>query len=189
MKMTLISSGLALMVCLVAGGCASNRNFIAAASSENRQDVFSEVTGKNVQPPGITTADVRFSVKSISSRFMWMYFKHTDPPYQVHLNIDGQTAILDAEPVLEDRSPIDSTAPESGTGWKYEFSKRIALASGKHKITVALPVDDVIVEQEVVLREGANTIVLKPLYKMRMLRPYKGENFTAGVKALEITVK
>lgn len=81
------------------------------------------------------------------------------------------------------------TVPESGTGWKYEFSKRIAIAPGKHKLTVALPVDDVIVEQEIVLREGANTLSLKPIYKERLLRPYKGENFSAGVKTLELTVK
>jgi hypothetical protein len=78
--------------------------------------------------------------------------------------------------------------PESGTGWKYQFSKRVALAPGKHKLTIALPIDDVIVEREVELRSGINSITVVPVYKKRLLRPYKGQNFTAGVKTLELTV-
>lgn len=187
MKRNLIFTGMIMIAALIVSGCASNRDLIAKTSLESRQDVFAEAFGKEVQS-GNATADIKLSVKSNSARFMWMYFKHTDPPYRVHLNIDGQTVILDAEPVLEDKSPIDSKVPESGTGWKYEFSKRIAIAPGKHKLKVALPVDDVIVEQEVLLREGANTIIFKPIYKRRLLRPYKGENFTAGVKTVEVQI-
>ena len=187
MKRNLILAGMIMIAVLIASGCASNRDLIAKASLVDRQDVFTEAFGKETQS-GKATADIKLSVKSNSSRFMWMYFKHTDPPYRVLLNIDGQAVILNTEPVLEDKSPIDSKDPESGTGWKYEFSKRIALAPGKHKLTVALPVDDVIVEQEVLLRDGANKISLKPIYKKRLLRPYKGENFTAGVKSVEVQV-
>ncbi len=187
MKRNLILAGMIIIAALIASGCASNRDLIAKTSLGNRHDVFTEAFGKEDQS-GKATANIKLTVKSNSSRFMWMYFKHTDPPYRVHLNIDGQTIILDTEPVLEVKSPIDFKVPESGTGWKYEFNKRIALAPGKHKLTVALPVDDVIVEQEVLLREGANTIIFKPIYKRRQLRPYKGENFTAGIKALEVQV-
>lgn len=187
MKRNLILAGMIIIAALIASGCASNRDLISTTSLGDRQDVFTEAFDQEARS-GKAAADIKFSVKSNSSRFMWMYFRHTDPPYRVHLNIDGQAVILDTEPVLEDKSPIDSKVPESGTGWKYEFSKRIALAPGKHKLTVALPADDVIVEQEVLLREGANTIIFKPIYKRRLLRPYKGENFTAGVKAVEVQV-
>ena len=185
MKRNLILAGMIMIAGFIASGCASNKDLIAKTSLGNRQDVFAEAVGKNVLP-GQAMADITFSVKSNSSRFMWIYNKHTDPPYRAHLNIDGQTTVLEAEPVLEDKSPIDSSVPESGIGWKYDFSKRITLAPGKHTLTVALPVNDVIVEQEIVLRDGINTINLKPIYKKRLLRPYKGENFTAGVKSVEV---
>jgi len=187
MKRNLILAGLIMIAGFIASGCASNKDLIAKASLGIRQDVFTEAIGKNVLP-GQAVADITFSVKSNSSRVMWIYNKHTNPPYRVHLNIDGQTTVLEAEPVLEDKSPIDSSVPESGIGWKYDFNKRITLAPGKHKMTIALPVNDVIVEQEIVLREGKNTIVLKPEYKKKTLRPYNGENFVAGVKTLEVTV-
>lgn len=188
MKRKLILAGMIMMAAFIASGCASNKDLIAKASLGNRQDVFTEAIGKNVLP-GQAVADITFSVKSNSSRVLWIYNKHTDPPYRVHLNIDGQTTVLDSEPVLEDKSPIDSSIPESGIGWKYDFSRRITLAPGKHKMTIALPVNDVIVEQEIVLREGTNTIALKPVYKKKTLRPYNGENFVAGVKTLEISVQ
>lgn len=148
---------------------------------------FTEVTGKEAQS-GKATTDYKFTVKSNSSRFMWIYNKHTDPPYRVHLNIDGQTTTLEAEPVLEDNPASVFDDPEGGAGWKYYFSKKLALAPGKHKLIIALPVNEVIVEQDIDLRVGANTINLKPIYKVTNLRPYKGQSFTAGVKGVTVQV-
>lgn len=119
---------------------------------------------------------------------MGMYGKHTDPPYRVILNIDGQVIALEVEPVLEDKSPVDSTVPESGIGWRYRFNKRIALSPGKHNLTIALPIDDVVVDREIELHSGSNTITVLPVYKKTSLRPYKGQNFKAGVGTLEVTV-
>lgn len=169
-------------------GCASNRDLIVKASLATRNDVFTEIAGSEA-PAGKAIADISLLVKSNSSRFMWITNKHTDPPYRVHLNIDGQATILETEPVLEDKDPVDLNVPESGIGWKYHFSKRIALAAGKHKLTIALPIDDVIVEREIELHPGVNAITVAPVYSRRNLRPFKGENFTAGVKSLDITVK
>lgn len=177
----------AMLVVTAISGCASNRDLIAAASFTTRTDVFTEIASLEA-PPGKAIVDINFSVKSNSSRFMWINNKHTDPPYRVLVNICGQTAVLDVEPVLEDKSPVDSNVPESGTGWRYRFSKRIALDPGKHKLTIALPIDDVIVEREVELRSGTNIIAVSPVYNRRNLRPFKGANFTAGVKTLELTV-
>jgi hypothetical protein len=179
--------GIALIAGFVISGCANNRELITKASIATRNDVFTEVVSSDVQA-GRASIDFMFSVKSNSYRFVETYGKHSDPPYRVYLNIDGQTTVLEAEPVLEDKSPVDSSVPESGTGWKYKFSKRIALSPGKHKLTIALPIDDVIVEREIELHPGTNTINVAPVYKKRSLRPFKGQNFTAGVKSLELTV-
>ena len=176
------------MLSVAASGCANNRDLIAKASLATRNDVFTEAVSSDAQA-GRAIIDFTFSVKSNSYRFVETYGKHSDPPYRVHLNIDGQTAVLEAEPVLVDKSPVDLKLPESGIGWKYQFSKRIALAPGKHTLTIALPIDDVIVEKEVELRSGSNSVSVHPVYSRRNLRPYKGENFTAGVKSLDIIVK
>lgn len=180
-------TGAALLLCVAASGCANNRDLIAKASLASRNDVFTEVVRSDAQA-GRAIVDFTFSVKSNSYRFIETYGRHTDPPYRVLVNICGQTVVLDAEPVLEDKSPVNSNVPESGIGWKYQFSKRIALDPGKHKLTIALPIDDVIVEREVELHPGTNIIAVSPVYNRRNLRPFKGANFTAGVKTLEITV-
>ena len=187
MKMNVSLAAVALMLCVVTSGCANNRDLIAKSSLATRSDVFTEAVSSDVQA-GKAIIDFSFAVKSNSYYFMGTYGKHTAPPYRVTLNIDGQTAVLEAEPILEDKLPVDSNVPESGTGWKYQFSKRIALTPGKYKLTIALPIDDVIVDREIELYSGINTVAVKPVYKKTSLRPYKGQNFKAGVRTLEVTV-
>ena len=188
MKMNVGMAGAALMLCVVASGCANNRDLITKTSIATRSDVFTEVVNSDVQTEK-TIIDFTFAVKSNSYYLMGTYGKHTAPPYRVILNIDGQAAALETEPVLEDKSPVDSAIPESGIGWKYQFNKRIALAPGKHKLTIALPIDDVIVDKEIELRSGANSVTVMPIYSRRNLRPFRGVSFTAGVKSLEVIVQ
>jgi hypothetical protein len=187
MKYKSILFGAALIAGFVISGCASNRELIVNSSHATRNDVFSEIPHSETES-GKAVADIMFSVKSNSLRFAEMYVKHSNPPYRAYVTIDGQATVLESEPTLEKIPPINTNAPESGTGWRYAFSKRIALAPGKHKITVAIPMEDVIVEQEIALRAGINTVNVIPVYKKRMLRPYKGHNFTAGVKTLKVMV-
>lgn len=182
-----IHIGMVLIAGFAVSGCANNRDLIAKASLATRNDVFAEAVSPETQS-GKAIIDIKFAVKSNSSRFMEIYNKHSNPPYRVHVNIDGQVLILEAEPVLEDKYPADNNLPESGTGWKYQFSKQIVLPPGKHKLTIALPIDDVIVEREIDLRVGTNTITMTPVYNKRSYRPYKRQNFTAGVKTLDLTV-
>jgi hypothetical protein len=180
--------GVALIAGITISGCATNREITSLSSVATRNDVFSEVSSSETETSK-ATMDIVLSVKSISSRFLEIYYKHSDPPFRVYLNIDGQTTILDSDPVLEDKSPEDLNAPESGTGWRYQFSKRITLAPGTHKLTILIPVDDVLVERDIELHAGANTLTLIPVYKKRSSqRPYKTHNFSAGVKTLEMSL-
>jgi hypothetical protein len=168
-------------------GCADNRCLITHASISNRDDKFVETASLSTESVKAIT-DIEFSVKSNSSYFAETYIMHSNPPYHVHLNIDGQIKVLEAEPVLEDTASITADTPESGTGWKYHFTERIALSPGKHKLMITLPADNVIVEREIVVRAGVNTIKIMPVYKKKWLRPFKGQNFAAGVKTLEVTI-
>lgn len=189
MRKKSILLGVALIAGIVSSGCVTNRENTTLSSMTTRSDVFSEISSSEAEI-GKTTADIVFSVKSLSSRFFGIYYKHSDPPFRVYINIDGQTTILDAEPVLEDKLSVGPNTPESGTGWRYQFNKRITIAPGKHKLTISIPVDDVIEERDIELHAGANTITLVPIYKKRSSqRPYKTQNFSAGVKTLEVTIK
>ena len=176
--------GTLMIAGLLIGGCTHNPILTAQTA---REDVFAEITSSEAGL-GKAIAEIKFTVKSNSSRFLEIYNKHSNPPYRVLLNIDGQATVLEAEPILEDKAPIDPTTPESGIGWKYQFSKRIAIVPGKHILTIALPVDGVLVAREIELRAGINTISMMPVYGKRLLRPYDGQNFSAGVKSVEVVV-
>lgn len=188
MKNKSILIGVALIAAITISGCATNREINKILPNSTRNDVFSEASSVETET-GKAITDIIISVKSLSSRFFEIYYKHSDPPLRVYVNIDGQTTILDSEPILEDKSPEDPNAPESGIGWRYQFNKRITIAPGKHKLTISIPVDDVIVERDIELHAGANTLTLMPVYKKRTSqRPYKTQNFSAGVKTLEVMI-
>lgn len=179
--------GAILLAGFVISGCANKQELPGPSTLSSRDDVFSETSSSQVES-GKALANIMFSVKSNSSRIAEIYVKHSNPPYRVHLKIDGQTTILESEPVLEEKAPITSKIPESGTGWKYTFSKQTTLAPGKHTLTIALPIDEIQVKGEIELIAGMNMISLNPVYNRKLLRPFKGQNFSAGVKSVELTV-
>jgi len=187
MKKKSIIVGSVLLAGFVISGCANKRELNGVSCLSNRNDAFSETSSSEAES-GKALTNIMFSVKSNSSRIAEIYVKHSNPPYRVHLKIDGQTTILESEPVLEEKAPIDSKIPESGTGWKYTFSKQMTLPTGKHTLTIALPIDEVFVKGEIKLISGMNTISLNPVYNRKLLRPSKGLNFSAGVKTVELTV-
>jgi hypothetical protein len=187
MKKKSIIVGAVLIAGFVISGCANKRELNGASCLSSRNDVISE-NSRSEAESGSALTNLRFSMKSNSSRIAEIYVKHSNPPYRVHLNIDGQTTILESKPVLEDNALIDSNIPESGTGWKYTFSKQMTLAPGKHTLTIALPIDEVLVKGEIELLAGMNTISFNPVYNRKLLRPFKGRNFSAGVKTVELTV-
>jgi len=123
-------------------GCAGNRDLIAKTSIASRQDVFQEVQTTQAVP-GRAVLKVGFSIKNFKARFINTYYKHTDPPYTAILNIDGQTAVLSDDPVLEDLPGDFKNNPEVGTGWRYNFKKTLQLQPGKHHVSIAVPLSDV----------------------------------------------
>lgn len=176
-----------LLVVAFMAGCAGNMNAIIKASESTRQDVFQEYSASKATT-GKALLKIAFPVKSFKTRIVNTYSKHSNPPYTVTINIDDQAIVLTDEPVLEDLSGDFMKNPEVGTGWKYNFSKVLLLEPGKHKLTIVLPIDDMFVEREVELHVGTNTINMVPVYNKRLLRPFKGQHFSAGVKTVEITI-
>ena len=164
-------------------GCAGNRDMIAKASVSARQDVFQEA--KAAQPAASKALlKVEFSVKNFKARFVENYIKHTDPPYTALLNIDGQTVVLSDEPVLEDLPGDFKVNPEVGTGWKYNFKKTLELQPGKHRVSIAVPLSNVIVEKEIDLKEGENTLKITPAYMASVIRYRDSPRFSHGLRGV-----
>ena len=172
----------------VSGGAEATAPQGAAHSSPQGGNAAFRVVSDAEAVQGEAVAEIMLEVKSNYSYRLGSYRKHENPPYRAHLSIDGQTMVLNAEPTLEDKKPSAPRSPESGTGWKYHFTRNIALAPGKRQLTVFLPIDAVTLTREIELRPGFNKVHLTPVYKTRMLRPYRGQHFSAGVKSVDIAV-
>jgi hypothetical protein len=183
MKNNIMVIGAVIMLIAVLTGCAGNNDLIAKASTNSRQDVFQEA--QNTQ--GITgkaVLNLEFPVKNFKSRFVNSYSKHTDPQYTIVLNIDGQTTVLSVDPVLEDLPGDFKKNPEVGTGWKYNFKKTLTLQPGKHRVSIAIPVSDVIIEKEIDLKEGENNLKILPTYIASISRYPNFSRFSHGLRGI-----
>jgi hypothetical protein len=180
-----------IVLCVVGAGflsaCASSRDIVTKAGESTRQDIFKEVSASTA------TSDkslliIDFPVKNIRARIATTYFKHSDPPYSVTINIDGQAIVLRDEPVLEDLPWDFKDNPEAGTGWKYAFKKVLLLEPGRHRITIAIPLSDVVMEKEIALHAGTNVLKVTPEYKTSGTRDRNYPKFNLGLKTVKMTL-
>lgn len=185
MKRISVLIGVVALLALGITGCAGNRDAIAKASLNSRQDVFQQT--QSIQPlAGKALLNVEFPVKTYKSYFINTYTKHENPPYTVTINIDGQVAVVSAEPVLENLPGDFRETPEVGTGWKYEFKETFILQPGTHHIIVAVPLSDALVEKTVVLKEGANSLQLAPVYNSPVSKYSRYPRFSKGLKSIAV---
>ena len=170
---------------LAVTGCAGNRDAITKASITSRQDVFQQAQA--AQPAaGQTLLGVDFPVKAFKSAFINTYTKNENPPYTVTINIDGQATVVAAEPVLEDLPGSFRDNPEAGTGWKYIFKSTLVLQPGKHHLTIAVPIPDVIIEKDIDLKAGENTLTLSPVYNSSASKYSRHPRFSQGLKSIAV---
>jgi hypothetical protein len=55
---------------------------------------------------------------------------------------------------------------------------------GNHRISIAVPLADVVVEKEVVLKEGENLLQIVPTYKTSITRYPRRPWFTIGLRSI-----
>jgi hypothetical protein len=183
MKTSVIA--VSVVVLAFISGCASNRNAVIKAGESIRQDVFKEVSDSTATS-GKTLLKIDFPVKNYKARFINNYIKYSDPPYTVTINIDGQSVVLSNEPVLEDVPGDFMKNPEAGTGWKYNFKKELLLEPGRHHVTVAVPLSDVVIEKDVTLNAGVNQLLLIPVYNSCSLRYRNYPRFNHGLSQVAV---
>jgi hypothetical protein len=159
-------SGMKLLIAalLLTCGCAERTAVVRSYGSSIRSDVFTEMAARSTAAPG--TADLAFvaTIKTHRPGAHYTLDNHGTPEYKLLLNIDGQ-ALLITGLLQEVNEPVRVQDPEGGEGIRYRFSKSLRLRPGKHTIVIALPEDDIVIEKEITLNDGAVTnLVLEPMY-------------------------
>jgi hypothetical protein len=178
--MVLVAAAVASMA-----GCAGNRQAVVKAGESKRHDVFQPaVESKGVADKALLK--IEFPVKNFKARFINTYIKYSDPPYTVTINIDGQSVLLTDEPVLENLPGDFKENPEVGTGWKYTFRKELWLEPGKHHVTIAVPLSDVVTEKDVTLNVGENLMQLVPEYNPSVSKYPDYPRFNHGLSRVMI---
>jgi len=193
MRKAILMSITILMPLGIMTGCAGNQDLVRTVSTSTSQSVFKEVE-QNV-PPAHGYVDLRIysSLKTHKSGFHSVNDIHGTPDYKLLLNIDGQALLLRGSVKMENSEPRGLADSDAGDGIRYQFSKRLRLKAGIHRIVVAIPDEGIAVEREITLVEGnVNNLVLEPIYNRTpgMRRPGVGNatNFKEGISGFRLTL-
>lgn len=171
--------------------CAKNVEIIKSASVTTRSDVFRELPERAAVPPGYADLYIDASLKTHKPGIYPFERKpHGTADYQLLLNIDGQATRIKGTLREEDGIPRAVRDPEAGEGIRYNFRQDVRLKAGRHKITVAIPDDSIVIVKEVALSEGStNYLLLEPVYGRLSIRQRTGfyglTSFSQGLKGLK----
>jgi len=190
-----LTANISVVVLLVIlSGCGATAKMIVAKSQNERTNVFTEVTNTGAKPQGYVDMVVKANIKTHEAGYYIGESKkslHGKPGYPFVLNIDGQALIWkvdgqkDVKPAYDEEGKT-STDPEARTGVKYTLEKKLRLREGAHKVYFALPEDDYIVDVEITLHSGEESVLeFKPLYWHKRI-PYRIPTFLKGVRKYEI---
>lgn len=181
-KIILVAWALTMLSLL---GCAGNQEAVLKATTQTQRDVFQVVQSIQVIP-GKAVLKIEFQVKNFKDRFFNTYVKYSNPPYTVIVNIDGQPVELTDEPVLENLPGDFRNNPEAGTGWKYVFKKTLQLEPGTHRITIAIPLSDIIIEKPLILDAGENLLKIEPKYNASISKFPHYPRFSKGLRGIAV---
>jgi len=177
---------LLLLTVSMLSACAKNIELIKSMSTSTRDNVFQESVGEAAIPSGYAHLNILVSLKTHKAGLYPFEKKaHGTADYMLLLNIDGQATHIRGELTVEDSAGFSRDA-EAGEGIRYNFKKGVRLKAGRHRITVAIPDDEVVFVGDIVLSEGStNVLVLEPVYGRMQgkQRPgfYGRTSFTQGI--------
>ncbi|SNB45524.1 hypothetical protein [Geobacter sp. DSM 9736] len=186
--MKLINNLLLIIVAvsLTISGCAESSALIRKSSASIRNDIFQELANGGQVPAGYADLRITSSLKTHKPGIYSANDIHGTPDYKLLLNIGGQAIQLQGKLREENSESQGLRDPEAGDGVRYEFTSNLRLKAGTYKVVIAVPADDIAMEQEITLREGSNNLVLEPVYRAtlgkRRLGFYGSTSFTEGIK-------
>jgi hypothetical protein len=175
----------------ILGGCAGNAALIKTMSTSTSQKVFQKIEANQPPVPGLVDLSIYSTLKTHKPGIYSSTDVHGTGEHLMLVNIDGQATTLKGR-MSEERSEARSMRdPEEGDGVKYQFTGKLRVKAGVHRVVVAFPEDDLIAEREVNLSEGEdNTLIVEPIYGSNpgMQRPgsYSATSFMQGIKSLRL---
>ncbi|MDP2757928.1 MAG: hypothetical protein Q8O45_09965 [Desulfurivibrionaceae bacterium] len=149
-------------------GCAS-RETIKRLESQSRQENF-QMVGQESQsaPAGFGDLQVSLTVKTRKPNTVLIDTTgYGTDRYQLLVGAGDQVRRVRGDMTAETGMHRGSRDPEVGNGVRYRFATTLQLPVGLHRVTVALPGDGVVLEQLVEIKQGSNTLELKPVYRMK----------------------
>ncbi len=191
MKKTFTVSIVLLLAILY--GCANRvSKEIAAASIDERTDVFHEAGKDEKQTPNMVDLMIKAQLKTNLKGFYILESKdslHGKPTYPFLLNIDGQHIVWQMDGSKESTSYFDTKGKwtiDGGPGMRYILEKTIRIAAGAHRVFIALPGDDFTKQFDVQLEVGErNVLELKPIY---LQNSHRRQTYLRGIKDFEVVV-
>jgi hypothetical protein len=172
-------------------GCAATQA-IRQLESQQGQGVFQVIdTTAPSTPAGFGDLQISLNVKTRNTGTILIdTTSYGTERYQLLVAVNGQTQRVTGLRTNESGEYRGSTDPESGNGVRYRFVTGLRLPVGTHRISFALPGDDVVFEHEVAVKQGVNKLELKPVYHQRNRHRrigFSGEStYYEGVKALVV---
>ena len=157
-----------LLACVLLGGCASTQT-ISRLESRIGQGT-APLVGQVSQPApeGFGDLQVSLTVKTRKSNTVLIDTTgYGTDRYQLLVGAGDQVRRVRGDMTAETGMHRGSRDPEVGNGVRYRFATTLQLPVGLHRVTVALPGDGVVLEQLVEIKQGSNTLELKPVYRMK----------------------
>lgn len=157
-----------LLLFVLLTGCASTAT-IKRLESLAGQEVFQmEGPAGQAAPEGFGDLQVSLTVKTRKPNTVLLDTTgHGTDRYQMLVEAGDQVRRLRGVMTAEAGAYRGSLDPEAGNGVRYRFATTLRLPVGTHRVTVALPGDGVVLEQLVEIKQGSNTLELKPVYRMK----------------------
>ena len=172
-------------------GCAGNKDLVKAMGTSTRQGIFHEIEGNLPPAPGYVDLRIHSSLKTHKPGIYASKDIHGTQDYVLLVNIDGQATTLKGRMSKESSEARPIRDPEEGEGIRYQFSKKLRVKAGIHRVSVALPADDLVTGRELVLSEEVgNSLTIEPVYGSipGKQRPayYGMTSFREGIKAIRL---
>ncbi len=196
-KMTHAMSWLWIASLILLAGCGGTGELIRKQSFGTRSDVYAESGETTTIPQGFADLRVAFSVKTHRSGFHVLESgTRGSAGYVLVLNIDGHATTLPGVMSEEDTLDERPRTPETGIGIRYRIEKNLRLRAGVHKVFIAVPEDEVAIEQKIQLEWGTrNELLLEPVYGTGVRPTYgigkllfgkRGPNFCSHLRGIRM---
>lgn len=157
-----------LLSFILLAGCASTATLKRLESLAGQEVFRMERPADQSAPEGFGDLQVLLMVKTRKPNSVLIDTTgHGTDRYQMLVGVGDQVRRLSGVMTGETGAYRGSSDPEAGNGVRYRFATTLWLPVGTHSVTAALPGDGVVLEQLVEIRQGSNTLELKPVYRMK----------------------